>query len=166
MVSHGLEFSMSDAPGGFDRRTSLGYQVNHLARLMAQGLRTRIETYGVVPGQFAQLLALFEHDGLTQNELCAQVQIDQSTMAHTLKRMERDGLIHRVADPADRRRAIITLTPRASALQAALLDAARDANAEATRGLDADEVTTCVSLLTRMIANLEPSSSADGVATS
>lgn len=150
----------------FERHTSLGFQINHLARLMAQALRTRIEPYGVVPGQFAQLLALYEQDGLTQNELCAQVQIDQSTMAHTLKRMERDGLIDRVADPADRRRAIITLTPRASSLQVGLVEAAREVNAEATRGLDADEVDACVSLVIRMIANLESSSPAGSVATS
>jgi DNA-binding MarR family transcriptional regulator len=161
-----LEFSMPGTQDLFERRTSLGYQVNHLARLMAQALRTRIEPYGVVPGQFAQLLALYEQDGLTQNELCAQVQIDQSTMAHTLKRMERDGLIDRVADLVDRRRAIITLTPRASSLRTGLVEAARKANAEATRGLDPDEVTACVSLVTRMISNLESSSPAESVATS
>lgn len=157
---------MPGAQDIFERRRSLGYQVNHLARLMAQALQTRIEPYGVVPGQFAQLLALYEQDGLTQNELCAQVQIDQSTMAHTLKRMERDGLIDRVTDPADRRRAIITLTPRANSLRAGLLEAARAVNAAATRELDADEVDACVSLVTRMIANLESSSRAERVATS
>jgi DNA-binding MarR family transcriptional regulator len=41
-----------------------------------------------------------------------QVSIDQSTMAHTLKRMERDGLVRRLPDPLDGRRAIIWLTDR------------------------------------------------------
>ena len=145
----------------FTRRESLGYQVNHLARLMAQALRTRIEPHGVVPGQFAQLLALYEEDGLNQNDLCARVRIDQSTMAHTLKRMERDGLIDRVPDPNDRRRAIIRLSPRAHALRSTLVAAASVVNEEATRGLDDQDRAAFLSLITRVIANLEPSQSLD-----
>lgn len=71
------------------RRESLGYQVNHLARLLAQALAAQIAPFGVVPGQFAQLLALFEQDGMTQRELCDRVRIEQPTMANTLQRMQR-----------------------------------------------------------------------------
>ncbi len=91
---------MSDA----FREESLGYQVNHLARLLAQALAVSIAPYGVVPGQFAQLLALFEQDGLTQRELCDRVQIEQATMAKTLQRMQRDDLVQCNPDPDDRRR--------------------------------------------------------------
>ena len=144
------------------RRESLGYQVNHLARLFAQALRVRIEPHGVVPGQFAQLLALYEEDGITQNELCGRVRIDQSTMAHTLKRMERDGLIERDPDPADRRRSIITLTARADSLRSTMIEAAKAVNAAATRGLDAEEAATYLALSSRMIANLEPGTPLEG----
>ena len=146
------------------RSASLGYQVNHLGRLLAHALRARIAPYGVVPGQFAQLLALYEHDGpagLTQNELCQRVRIDQSTMAHTLQRMARDGLIERTADVADRRRTLITLTERARQLEAGLLDAAREVNASAARGLPEDEVAACLQTLSRMIANLEAEHTSD-----
>ncbi|MGW6728337.1 MarR family winged helix-turn-helix transcriptional regulator [Nocardia sp. NPDC055029] len=122
-----------------ERGASLGYVVNHLARLMEQALRDRIASHGVVPGQFAQLLALYEEEGVTQQQLCAKVRIDQSTMAHTLKRMERDGLIVRTADPADGRRALIHLTDRARRLRPELTVAAREVNALATAGFsDAD----------------------------
>ena len=40
----------------------------------------------MVPGQFAQLLALYEEEPLTQRELSDRVQIEQPTMAYTLKR--------------------------------------------------------------------------------
>jgi DNA-binding MarR family transcriptional regulator len=99
------------------RRHSLGYQINHLARLFGQQLRVRIGHHGVAPGQFAQLLALYEEEKLTQRELCERVQIEQPTMSYTLQRMERGGLIERVVDPSDRRRTQIMLTPRSRALQ-------------------------------------------------
>jgi DNA-binding MarR family transcriptional regulator len=137
------------------REASLGYQVNHLGRLLAQALRERIEPLGVVPGQFAQLLALYEQDGPTQAELCQRVRIEQPTMANTLNRMERDALIQRRPDPADRRRSRIMLTPRARELQPALTAAARGANTAALRGLSAGEVEAFMATLARIIDNLE-----------
>lgn len=59
--------------------------------MLAHALRERIEPLGVVPGQFAQLLALYEQDGLTQAELCARVQIEQFTMANPLPRRSATG---------------------------------------------------------------------------
>ncbi|WP_067537598.1 MarR family winged helix-turn-helix transcriptional regulator [Nocardia crassostreae] len=138
-----------------DRATSLGYVVNHLARLMEQALRDRIAEYGVVPGQFAQLLALYEQEGVTQNELCEKVRIDQSTMAHTLKRMERDGLIRRTADPDDGRRALIYLTERARKLHAPLATAAAEINGIATAGLAQNQGEQFLRMLRRAIDNLE-----------
>jgi len=135
--------------------TSLGYQVNHLARLLAGALRERIEPLGVVPGQFAQLLVLYEQDGLTQTELCARVQIEQPTMANTLARMQRDGLIDRVRDPADGRRSLVMLTPRARELQADLVDGARAVNATATRGLDEHQTAALMTAIATAISNLD-----------
>lgn len=137
------------------REASLGYQVNHLARSLEKALRERIEPLGVVPGQFAQLLALYEQDGLTQAELCGRVQIEQPTMSNTLARMQRDGLIERAPDPADGRRSLVTLTPRARQLQGQLLDAARTVNAIATRGLDDHQVAEFMATLAAVIDNLD-----------
>jgi DNA-binding MarR family transcriptional regulator len=135
--------------------SSLGYLVNHLARLLALALRDRIGPYGVVPGQFAQLLALYEADGLTQAELCARVQIEQPTMANTLARMERDGLITRTPDPADQRRSLVRLTAKARRLEPDLVAAAREINALATQGLTDDQITAFRTALGVAIANLE-----------
>ncbi|MGW0194261.1 MarR family transcriptional regulator [Nonomuraea sp. NPDC003201] len=54
--------------------------------------------------------------GTTQGELAKALAIRQPMMALTLRRMELDGLIVRVQDETDHRRAIIRLTPQAEAL--------------------------------------------------
>jgi DNA-binding MarR family transcriptional regulator len=141
--------------GGTFREESLGYQVNHLARLLAHALGTRIAATGVVPGQFAQLLALFEQDALTQRELCDRVRIEQPTMAKTLARMQRDGLVTTRPDPADRRRIRVNLTDRARALEPELTAAARAVNAAATLGLTDAQVATYLRLTATLIRNLE-----------
>jgi DNA-binding MarR family transcriptional regulator len=142
------------------RQSSLGYQVNHLARLMAQALRTTILPLGVVPGQCAQLLALYEEDGLSQRELCERVRVEQPTMANTLRRMERDGLVRRLPDPHDGRRAVVTLTERARGLEEALVGAARSVNSGATKGITDEELAVFMATLARIIGNLEANAEA------
>jgi DNA-binding MarR family transcriptional regulator len=146
---------LNDESPSLPRESSLGYQVNHLARLMAQALRARIAPLGVVPGQFAQLLALYEQDGQSQMDLCKRVRVEQPTMANTLRRMERDGLIRRLPDPSDGRRAVVMLTERARSLEAALVDGARSVNLEATRDIDDDEIAAFMATMSRIIGNLE-----------
>ena len=143
------------AAEGFTREGSLGYQVNHLARLLEAALHQRISPLGVVPGQFAQLLALYEDDGITQRQLCDLVRIEQPTMAKTLQRMERDALITREPDPVDRRRARVQLTAHARELRAELVDAANEVNVTATEGLNDHEVNHFMRTLLRIIDNLE-----------
>src|SRR3954470_1428150 len=95
------------------RLDSLGYQIGLLSRLFDRRLQDVLRGLGVAPGQFAPLVMLFEQDGLTQAELCRRINVEQPTMANTLERMERDGLIKRKADTSDRRRAHVFLTQKA-----------------------------------------------------
>jgi DNA-binding MarR family transcriptional regulator len=139
----------------FDRQKSAGYLVNYLARLFARALYRRIAPHGVTRGQFPVLLVLWEREGATQAGLAERLAVEQPTMANTLKRMERDGLIERVPDPNDRRQALINLTPRGRELEEALTASAREANAAALAGLSPEERTQFLALARRVVASLE-----------
>jgi len=135
--------------------SSVGYQVNRLARLFEAALRERIAGYGVVPGQFPALLALFEQDGRTQRELCGAASVDQSTMAKTLARMRRDGLVREQPDPRDGRRTRYYLTPRARGLETSLSAAGHEVIALATRDIPAARLAAFDRALEEMAGNLE-----------
>ena len=138
----------------FDRMSSAGYLVNHMARLFAEQLRDRIAPLGIVPGQFPALLALWEHDGLTQKELLELVAIEQATLANTLARMERDNLITRKEHPADARAKTIHLTEKALQIRRAAYDAANATNAKALEGLTEAERAMFLDLMRRTIVTL------------
>jgi DNA-binding MarR family transcriptional regulator len=82
-------------------------------------------------------------------------------MAHTLKRMERDGLVRRLPDPLDGRRAIIWMTDRARQLEDTLTRSAREVNALTVSGFTDYEVSLCYHLVARMIGNLEAAATPD-----
>ncbi|RED46125.1 MarR family winged helix-turn-helix transcriptional regulator [Aestuariispira insulae] len=137
------------------RRESFGYQVNHLGRLFARALDRKIQPLGVSTGQMPTLLALFEQDGLSQKELIARVQVEQPTLANTLNRMERDGLVQRESDDQDKRSSRFFLTEKARDIQSPLIASARAINALAVTGFAEQEQQQLLDLLTRMIGNLQ-----------
>jgi len=137
------------------RIDSLGYQIGLLGRLYDRRLQEVLKTFGVAPGQFAPLVMLFEQDGLTQAELCRRINVEQPTMANTLERMERDGLIKRKADAADKRRALVHLTAHAKDIQAKVMESARAVSNRAVAGLSAGDQDDMFRLLARMVENLK-----------
>lgn len=101
----------------FAKDQSAGYLANHMARVFAKGLAARIKPLGLTTGTFPALLELWDTDGLTQKQLVDRLDIEQATMANTLARMERDGLVVRKKDTNDGRVQRIWLTDRARALR-------------------------------------------------
>lgn len=139
----------------FDRDFSAGYLANHMARLFAIGLQRRIAPLDLAPAQFMTLLELWEDDGLTQAELVGRLNVEQATMANTLKRMARDGLIERKPHPKDGRAQQNWLTERARSLQEPATEAASAVNEAALAGLTQWERTALIELMRNTIANLQ-----------
>lgn len=139
----------------FKKDESAGYLANHMARLFANALHERIRPLGLAPAQFMTLLELWEEDGLTQKDLVRRLDIEQATMANTLKRMERDGLITRQENPDDRRAQLIRLTDKARGLQDDATTAANAVNGIALSGLSEDERRAFIGMMTRVIGALQ-----------
>lgn len=97
------------------RENSAGYMTNWAARLFARAVDQRLNPLGLSSGQLPVFFVLMNEDEVSQKRLVDFAEIEQPTMAATLSRMERDGLITRRADPRDRRSALISLTPKARA---------------------------------------------------
>lgn len=71
---------------------------------------TRIASTEISSVQYTILVVLDRLGEASQRELCDEVDLDRSTIADLVKRMERRGLIVRSRDPEDARRNTVTLT--------------------------------------------------------
>lgn len=114
-----------------DKMKSAGYLANHMARLFALRLHEQIKPLGIAPAQFAALLELWNDEGITQRQLVQRLDVEQATMANTIARMERDGLIMRKPHASDRRAQLIWLTQKARALETKATGAAKAVNEQA-----------------------------------
>jgi DNA-binding MarR family transcriptional regulator len=135
----------------FSKFTSAGYLANHMARIFERALAARIGPLGLRTGTFPALLELWDEDGLSQKQLVERLTIEQATMANTLIRMERDGLIRRRTDDTDRRVQRIWLTPQAQALKAPAIAAAQEANAAVLASLSHPEHAQLIGLMQQIV---------------
>lgn len=135
----------------FDRTQSAGYMTNWAARLFARAIDRKLRASGISSGQLPVFFALGNGDALTQKALARAAAIEQPTMAATLTRMERDGLILRKPDLADRRSALVSLTPAGLEKMPAIREAIESVNRAAVESLDAEERKTYLAMLRTII---------------
>ncbi len=136
----------------FEKMDSAGYLINHIARLCFQDLREQIAPLGIAPAQFMTLLELWREDGLSQKDLVDLLDVEQATMANTIARMERDGLIERRPRPEDGRSHSIYMTEKAKLLEFEATNAARRVNEEHLSVLSDEEQKQYIQIMQRIIA--------------
>ena len=86
--------------------------------------------FGLRLSQFGVLARLQRHGPRSIQSLAAELVIDRTTLGRNIRPLERDGLLCAVADPADRRSRLLSLTPRGAELVAAARPAWKAAQAD------------------------------------
>lgn len=86
--------------------------------------------------QYSVLAVLARLEHASQRDLCDEVDLDRSTIADLVSRMERRGLIERTRDPEDRRRNTVVLTTEGREEYARLVPRVNDADRTLTGSLD------------------------------
>ncbi len=134
---------------------SLGYTLQQTTRMVKAILQERLKQHKVTVGQFPILAHLWEEEGLTQKALCELIRVEQPTLANTLKRMERDGLIKRIADEDDKRQWRIYLTARALDLKEMLQQESHSVNKIIVGGMNETEQIEFMRLIQIITSTLE-----------
>jgi len=119
-------------------------QAQRLIQERLAGHELRKQHYGV-------LASLAELGPASQGPLADRLCLDRSDLVTFLDELEARGLVVRTADPTDRRRKIVELTPAGGRLLAGLDELVFAADEELLAGLSADERATLVGLLQRIL---------------
>lgn len=119
--------------------TSVGYQLRMAHRASQRYLQERIEPHGVTLGMWYFLRVLWQEDGLTQRELSRRIGTMEPTTLSAIASMEKNGLVLRERNVADRRKLHVWLTPKGRALKAQLLPLAVGVVEKATEGFSPED---------------------------
>ena len=110
-------------------RDRFGYLLKHARERLASLSAESVERFGINGRELAILTVIAEGEPPSQLEAAQRLAIDRTTMVVLLDGLEAKGLVERRADPADRRRNIVVLTPAGRTS----LDGATSATDEAER---------------------------------
>ena len=90
-----------------ERAAHLRTAIVRTARRLRQ--EAAAETTGLTPTSIAALATIERHGPLTPSEIAAIERVKRPTITRTLGCLEREGLIDRALDPADRRSALVSV---------------------------------------------------------
>jgi DNA-binding MarR family transcriptional regulator len=126
-------------------------QICHLHHGRAHQL---FEALGLYRGQPPVLKILWEHEGITQTELAAQLKNTPATITKMLQRMEKTGFIQRKPDAADQRLSRVYLTETGRSVQAEVEKTFTILEAETFAGFTLEEGVLLRRFLLQMRDNL------------
>ena len=105
----------------------------------------------LTPTQFFAMARLHETGKLSQNRLGRLAAMDPATIQGVIRRLQERGFIERLPDPNDRRRMVLSLSPKGQETVSALLADARRVGGEILSPLSEEERETFMGLLKKLV---------------
>lgn len=134
-----------------------GYLTNHAARAFNRGIDATLKPHGLTMALIGPLLLLSWKGALLQRDIVRSSAVRQPAMVALLNRLEKMGMVARTPSLNDRRASLVELTEAgreaAQIGRAALIDG----NIRGLDGFSPEEAGQLVSLLQRLIDNLDHS---------
>jgi DNA-binding MarR family transcriptional regulator len=124
-------------------------------RRIKQAVFERVAGRQVTPQQFWMIVAIHETPGISQVEIADRTRADAPNVSRALSALSERRLVSVEADPGDRRRTRILLTPAGRALARELMPVARELRQAMVAGMSQAEIASLCSALQRLIANLD-----------
>lgn len=135
---------------------SIGYLINRASRSIRQRLNAVLsdEGFSITGEEWAILVHLWNQDGQPQQQIADTLDKDKTTLSRLLSSLERQNLVVRIPDQADRRRRLIYLTPGGQALEDAVIPVALRVLRAAQAGIPPDHLDACKEVLRQIHDNL------------
>src|SRR5262245_14602379 len=133
----------------WDPELTAAYWINRTSRALARRFDACLRPFGFAMSHFPVLGALAAGGSLSQTELAQAAGVEQPSMAETLARMERDGIVRREPNPNDKRGSLFSVTSQARARFPKAKSALMKCERQAMAGLDEGEQALLRELLKR-----------------
>lgn len=130
-------------------------QIKHVSDRVFQKMlsRTGFDTLNGAQGRI--LYVLWQQDGISMGELSQKSGLAKTTLTSMLDRMEQSGLLLRIPDKFDRRKALITLTDYARSLNQKYERVSDDMSKVYYKGFSDQDIDTFEKFLNRILENLK-----------
>jgi DNA-binding MarR family transcriptional regulator len=139
----------------FRLESHLFYYFSQILARRQRALNSELRRFGLDYARWRVMAVLNEEPGCSMQRLSDLTSVDRTTLTHTLRLMENEGLIARHERPSDRRSIAVSLTPHGADMLAQILPTVLAQTDLALDGFMAEEVDRLREQLGRIVANLK-----------
>lgn len=140
----------------YDYQNSMGFIINSAAKMFVKALDSELrKKLGATFSQWKVLVMLSIKDGVTQTEIANGLGLEGATLIPILDKMEKDGLVVRKVDQADRRNNRIYHTQKAENMWVAMIDCALKIREISVKDIAPSNITVTRHSLEKIYKNLE-----------
>ena len=133
----------------------VSYAIFAMARSHRAVAGALLAELGLFPNQEIMLVQLGGQDGLSQKSLARTLRVDHSTVAKSVNRMEKAGLVQRRRSDHDGRVSQVHLTPAGRAIQEQIMAAWARLDASTTTGLTSAEQDQFLALAKKILPTIQ-----------
>lgn len=168
LIDETIETWSAERPDLAFASMSTSLKIGALVREVGDEISARLATLGINVGEF-DVMATLRRRGrgavLTPKEIAAAAMVSPSGLTHRLVRLENMELIVRTADPADRRSALIRISPKGKRVVDKAIEIVVETEARLFGALLASEHKALDRILDRLIAHVDSAATVDTVDT-
>ena len=132
----------------------VGFIIGDVSRMLRTVYDRRVEPLGLTRAQWRVLARISRHEGCTQTELAAELEIEKPTLGRLLDRLQDNDWVERRADESDARTKRIFLAPRAQPLLKEMYALADDVLEAAFAGVSEEDAARLEQSLLQVKSNL------------
>lgn len=132
----------------------IGARLMILSVMRRKRIRMKTADSALHHGQLPLLERILEHPGSTQQQIASQLLVTPASVAQSMTRLEKAGLIERRTDPDNRRKNRVYATAAGRNAAALYRKSFDEVDSETFSGLNDGELAQFAALLDRMIANM------------
>lgn len=129
-------------------------QFSVIHRQTAINLEKVLKSLDIPYGQFMYILCICENEGLSQEKLSSELQIDKGSVARTIKGLEQQGFIVRTPSKTDRRQNQLFSTEKSRRVYPQIIDVLNRQEQKLTADFSHTERETLLNLLDKVMKNL------------
>lgn len=130
----------------------LGYLLGQANHALYKNFDAQVRAAGLSSIEWRVLATLHDSEPLTVSQLAHEVLSKQPTITKLVQRMGEQGWVQLLADPADQRRTLVSVTPAGRRTVKPLVEKARTHEATVLRALGAAEKSALRKLLLKLAA--------------
>jgi DNA-binding MarR family transcriptional regulator len=131
----------------------IGKYIGEIHRSSCIYFSKKFSRFGIGAGQYLFLLNLYNHDGITQEELTEKVRLDKATTARAIKKLEDEGYVKRIKKENDKRAYKLEITEKATQIKEEVYSIMNEWEAKIRSCLTDEESQELMNLLSKLSKN-------------